>query len=115
MALPTQVRILLPPLADSGAAAPGSALFVPGAWAQHRWLGRVARPLIAGGFGVVFWLGVIGLGLVAPLMMHRVQFARWSAQNRVVIGSVCALVGGLLLRFVVVMAPQYPRVPLWHL
>jgi formate-dependent nitrite reductase membrane component NrfD len=78
-------------------------------------LGGVARPMIAGGFGVVFWLGVIGLGLVMPLLMHRVKFLRWDDHRRAVAGAVCALVGGLLLRFVVVMAPQYPRVPLWHL
>jgi formate-dependent nitrite reductase membrane component NrfD len=32
-----------------------------------------------------------------------------------VIAAVCVLVGGLILRFVVVMSPQYPAVSLWAL
>jgi formate-dependent nitrite reductase membrane component NrfD len=78
-------------------------------------LGRVARPFIAGGFGAVLWLGVIGLGLIAPLLLHRTRPSRWNDLERVRIAATCVLVGGLLLRFVVVMAPQYPLVPLWAL
>ena len=78
-------------------------------------LGRVALPIIAGGFGVVFWLGVIGVGLVAPLVMHRARLVRWPEHRRARVGATCVLAGGLLLRFVVVMAPQYPGVPVWHL
>lgn len=78
-------------------------------------LGSLARPIIAGGFGVVFWLGVVGLGLIAPLLLHRLDVQRWSDRERALIGAVCVLAGGLLLRFVVVMGPQYPEVPLWYL
>jgi protein NrfD len=78
-------------------------------------LGRVARPMIAGGYGVIFWLGVVGVGLVAPLLLHRVPWGRFTAHRRAVLGATCVLVGGLLLRFVVVMAPQWPEVRPWHL
>lgn len=78
-------------------------------------LGGVARPIIGGGFGVLFWLGVVGVGLVVPLVLHRMHLERWSDRERAVASAACVLVGGLLLRFVVVMAPQYPEVPLWYL
>jgi formate-dependent nitrite reductase membrane component NrfD len=78
-------------------------------------LGGLARPFVAGGFGVVFWLGVIGVGLVIPLVLHRVSPRTWDERRRSIIGAGCVLAGGLLLRFVIVMAPQYPLVPLWYL
>ena len=79
-------------------------------------LGGVARPMIAGGFGVVFWLGVVIVGLLLPLAFHwsgRVGPA--SAERRATLAAACVLVGGFLLRFVVVMSPQWPSVPLWYL
>lgn len=79
-------------------------------------LGSVARPLIAGGFGVVFWIGVVLVGLVLPLVLHW-RGGGWPgrAERRVMLSAACVLVGGFLLRFVVVMSPQWPRVPLWYL
>lgn len=77
-------------------------------------LGGVARPMIAGGFGVVFWLGVVLLGLLAPLALHSL-YRGATAERRAVLSAAFVLVGGFLLRFVVVMSPQWPRVPLWYL
>ncbi|HJU72720.1 MAG TPA: NrfD/PsrC family molybdoenzyme membrane anchor subunit [Gemmatimonadaceae bacterium] len=77
-------------------------------------LGRFARPLITGLFGVVFWLGVVGLGLVIPLVLPRISRIRGNI-DRVALGAGCVLVGGLLLRFAVIMAPQWPNVALWAL
>jgi formate-dependent nitrite reductase membrane component NrfD len=79
------------------------------------WLGPLARPLITGGFGVLFWIGVVGLGLVFPLVLHRAAIRGWADPRRELIAAVCVLVGGLLLRFVVVMSPQYPAVSPWSL
>ena len=81
-------------------------------------LGSVARPLVAGGYGVVFWLGVVLVGLLVPLGLHA--FPGWRAGlmsegRRATLGAACVLVGGLLLRFVVVLAPQWPEVRPWHL
>lgn len=79
-------------------------------------LGSVARPMIAGGFGIVFWLGVVLVGLLLPLVLHwsgRVGPA--SAERRATLAAACVLLGGILLRFVIVMSPQWPTVPLWYL
>jgi formate-dependent nitrite reductase membrane component NrfD len=78
-------------------------------------LGRAARPLVSGGFGALFWLGVVGMGLLFPLALHRRAVLGWAEHRRELIAAVCALVGGLLLRFVVVMSPQFPAVSLWKL
>ncbi len=78
-------------------------------------LGRVASPMIAGGFGIVFWVGVVALGLIAPLVLHGWGRSRWDPDRRARMAAVCVLVGGLLLRFVVVMSPQWPKIPLWYL
>jgi protein NrfD len=79
-------------------------------------LGGLARPIVAGGFGVVFWIGVVIVGIVLPLVFHS-GAGRWAggAERRALLSAACVLVGGFLLRFVVVMSPQWPRVPLWYL
>ena len=76
-------------------------------------LGSVARPLITGGFGALFWLGVVGLGLVFPLVLPYLRSG--ALTRRPLLGASCVLVGGLLLRFVVIMAPQWPHITLWRL
>jgi protein NrfD len=76
-------------------------------------LGRVARPLVTGGFGVLFWLGVVGVGLVVPLLLPYLRSD--ALARRPLLGAGCVLVGGLLLRFVVIMAPQWPNIALWRL
>ena len=76
-------------------------------------LGPLGRPFWSGGFGVVFWIGVVGLGLLVPLARHWVSLG--PGERAISRAAACVLVGGLLLRFVIVMSPQYPRVPLWHL
>jgi formate-dependent nitrite reductase membrane component NrfD len=78
-------------------------------------LGRFGRPLITGGFGVVFWLGVVGLGLIVPLVILHRRATRSEAAERASLGAGCVLAGGLLLRFVVIMAPQWPHTALWRL
>jgi protein NrfD len=76
-------------------------------------LGGLGRPFWSGGFGVVFWLGVVGVGLLVPLARHWIALG--PGEHNVTRAARCVLIGGLLLRFVIVMSPQYPRVPLWHL
>jgi formate-dependent nitrite reductase membrane component NrfD len=79
------------------------------------WLGGSARPLFTGGYGVLFWVGVVGLGLLAPLLLRRVRVSSGSVERRARLRAACILVGGLTLRFVLVMAPQWPLVKPWHL
>ncbi len=76
-------------------------------------LGRFARPLVTGGFGVLFWIGVIGIGLLFPLLLPYLRSA--AITRRSALGATCVLAGGLLLRFVVIMAPQWPSIALWKL
>lgn len=78
------------------------------------WLGGTARPLFTGAYGVLFWVGVVGLGLVAPLLLRRVRATSGSVERRAMLRAACLLVGGLTLRFVFVMAPQWPLVKPWH-
>jgi formate-dependent nitrite reductase membrane component NrfD len=78
-------------------------------------LGALARPFITGGYGVLFWVGVVVIGLLTPLLLHRYRPRDWDDERRAVISAACVLVGGLLLRFVIVMAPQWPIVPPWYL
>lgn len=78
-------------------------------------LGSLARPFIVGGFGVVFWVGVVLVGILLPLLLHT-RGGAWAggAERRALLSATCVLVGGFLLRFVIVMSPQWPRVPLWY-
>jgi len=78
-------------------------------------LGERIGSLLRGGFGVLFWLGVVGVGLLLPLGLHRHAVPGRDAHRRAVAAAVCVLIGGLLLRFVIVMSPQYPAVQLWAL
>jgi formate-dependent nitrite reductase membrane component NrfD len=78
-------------------------------------LGGLARPFITGGFGAVFWIGVVIIGLVAPLVLHQRARRPADAHRSLRLASTCILVGGLLLRFVIVMSPQWPRVMPWYL
>jgi formate-dependent nitrite reductase membrane component NrfD len=76
-------------------------------------LGALARPIVAGGFGVLFWIGVVLTGLVAPVVLDLM--GRRGNVERHQLRAALILVGGLVLRFVIVMAPQWPRVKPWHL
>ena len=77
-------------------------------------LGALARPILTGGYGVLFWIGVVVAGLLAPMILDRIK-RRGDLERRLRLRAILILVGGLVLRFVLVMAPQWPRVPPWHL
>ena len=77
-------------------------------------LGVLARPIVSGGFGILFWIGVVLAGLIAPFMIDLMKRGRY-VERRHVVRAVLVLAGGLMLRFVMVMAPQWPQVKPWHL
>lgn len=79
------------------------------------WLGSTARPFLVGGYGALFWIGVVGVGLLTPLILGRLPRRPMGAERRAELRAMCVLIGGLTLRFVLVMAPQWPRVAPWHL
>jgi formate-dependent nitrite reductase membrane component NrfD len=76
-------------------------------------LGALARPIVTGGFGVLFWIGVVLTGLIAPVVLDLA--GRRGYVERHQLRAALILVGGLVLRFVIVMAPQWPQVKPWHL
>jgi protein NrfD len=77
-------------------------------------LGALARPIVTGGFGILFWIGVVLAGLVAPFMLDLVRWGR-NLERHHLVRATLVLIGGLVLRFVIVMAPQWPEVKPWHL
>ncbi len=68
----------------------------------HRWE-RITRYITESGLAPWFWWGVIGVGLIIPLVLTLIEFlvrplARWIAMLKFAL----VLVGGALLRFVIV-------------
>ena len=69
-----------------------------------------ARYIVAGGYAVAFWLGVVVIGLLVPVTLEawaltrgkRLSLARLADLG--VITGFCLLVGGLILRYAVVAA-----------
>ena len=76
-------------------------------------LGALARPIVTGGYGVLFWIGVVLLGFIAPVVLDLIGRRRNVERHQ--LRAALILVGGLVLRFVIVMAPQWPQVKPWHL
>jgi len=66
-------------------------------------LGSAARPITSGHFAPLFWGGLVGVGLLVPLVIdfvgHRVKVLS-------AVAAVLVLAGGFLLRYVVVMSIQ---------
>ena len=64
-------------------------------------LGSAARPLTSGHYAPLFWGGLVGLGLVVPLLLnvlgHRVRALG-------AVSAVLVLAGGFVLRYVVLMS-----------
>jgi protein NrfD len=70
---------------------------------------EAARLVLGGPFTAVFWVGVVGLGIVLPLVIQSLAVA-----HRIIhtpIAPVLVMLGGLALRFVVVYAGQYSHWP----
>ncbi len=69
--------------------------------------GLAAGLLFGGPFTALFWVGVVGIGIVVPLFIqslavkHRVQHTA--------VAPLLVLAGGLMLRFVIVYAGQFSR------
>jgi formate-dependent nitrite reductase membrane component NrfD len=66
---------------------------------------RIGRPLLAGRTAGPFWVGAVGLGQIAPLLLHASQ-ARGRARSRTLeaLGAGLVIVGGLLTRWTLVEA-----------
>jgi formate-dependent nitrite reductase membrane component NrfD len=66
-------------------------------------LGSAARPIVAGHLAPLFWGGLVGVGLLVPLVIdfvgHRVKVLS-------AVAALLVLAGGFVLRYVVVMSIQ---------
>jgi protein NrfD len=68
-----------------------------------------ARLVLGGPFTAVFWVLVVGLGIVVPLIIQVL-----ATSHRIVhtpLGPIFVLLGGLVLRFVMVAAGQFSHWP----
>jgi formate-dependent nitrite reductase membrane component NrfD len=64
-------------------------------------VGSAARPVISGGFAPLFWGGLVVLGLLVPLAL---EFAGHGAKMLGVLSAALVLIGGFVLRYVMVMS-----------
>ena len=70
---------------------------------------EAARLLLGGPFTAVFWVGVVFVGIVLPLVIQTL-----AVTHRIVhtpIAPILVMAGGLVLRFVIVSAGQASH---WH-
>jgi formate-dependent nitrite reductase membrane component NrfD len=61
--------------------------------------------LLAWPYGIIFWAGVVIVGLVAPLLLQR-RAARGVPGGMVILASLLVLVGGFLVKYVIIAAGQ---------
>ena len=66
-------------------------------------LGSAAQPITSGHFAPLFWGGLVGAGLILPLLLNLFG-GRVRALG--VVSAVLVLLGGFILRYVVVMSIQ---------
>ena len=66
-------------------------------------LGSAAKPITSGHFAPLFWGGLIGVGLVIPLL---IDFVGHRVKALSVVAAALVLVGGFVLRYVVLMSTQ---------
>jgi protein NrfD len=70
---------------------------------------EAARLLLGGPYTAVFWVGVVGLGILLPLVIQSLAVTGRVAHTP--IAPVLVILGGLALRFVIVYAGQYSHWP----
>jgi len=66
-------------------------------------LGSAAKPIISGHLAPLFWGGLVAVGLVIPLILEFVGHGRAALGT---VSAVLVLVGGFILRYVIVMSIQ---------
>jgi formate-dependent nitrite reductase membrane component NrfD len=70
---------------------------------------QAARLLLGGPYTAVFWVGVVALGIVLPLVIQSLAVTHRVAHLPV--APLLVLLGGLAMRFVIVSAGQYSHWP----
>ncbi len=65
---------------------------------------EAAGLLLSGGYGLVFWIGVVALGIVAPIALQALELTHRIPHT--VVPALLVLIGGFALRWVLVNAGQ---------
>jgi formate-dependent nitrite reductase membrane component NrfD len=81
------------------------ALFLVGLRSSTQAHAEAAWLFLGGPYTAVFWVGVVGLGIVLPLVIQSLAVTHRIAHTE--IAPVLVLLGGLALRFVIVSAGQF--------
>jgi len=68
---------------------------------------EAARLFLGGPYTAVFWVFVVGLGLVVPAILEFFEIIK--IKIPAVIPAILVLIGGLLLRFIIANAGQFSR------
>ena len=63
-----------------------------------------ARYLVTGGFAVAFWVGLVVVGLLVPLVLEAWSLRSGRALNVGALAGVCLLIGGIILRYAILSA-----------
>jgi protein NrfD len=85
------------------------ALFLIGLGSSTRAHAEAAGLVLGGPFTAVFWVGVVGLGIVVPLLVQGL-----AVTHRIIhtpVAPMLVMAGGLILRFVIVSAGQFSHWP----
>lgn len=80
-------------------------LFLLGLATSSRVHGSAAGLFLGGPFTALFWVGVVGLGILVPLVIQSLAVNHRIAHSPV--APLLVLAGGLMLRFVIVYAGQW--------
>lgn len=73
-----------------------------GAWAPN-----ALQVLVAGPYAIAFWLGIVVLGLIAPLAIEYRAIKSGKASPRAIaLSASLVLIGGFLMRYVILYAGQ---------
>lgn len=75
-------------------------------WLASPAAARAVAVVVRGELAPVFWLGVVVAGLVAPLLLAVAYERRWARRLVAWVGPTLVLVGGLALRYTIVVGGQ---------
>ena len=71
-------------------------------------MGKAVTALLSGPFAVLFWLGAVVVGLVAPLALQFGGATRKATPGMTALVAVLVLVGGFIAKYVIIAAGQAP-------
>jgi formate-dependent nitrite reductase membrane component NrfD len=69
-------------------------------------IGRALAQLLSGPYGITFWLGAVVVGIVVPLVLQFTGGARKAAPGMTALVSALILMGGFLVKYVIIAAGQ---------